>query len=141
MGGVKEPMKIRFVESLRVPICSHGHDKRVVGIAINNQCAVCRSVTSRDRNRKRRGWQGTDSSEAIYIKNLKTIRKELGLSVEEFCEYLQIPKGTYYGLQNQRRRAGKDIQVKVLYGVRRALADHRQKKAMESGYYTGIGGA
>ena len=88
-----------------------------------------------------RGWQGRDSTEAIYLKNLKTIRLELGLSVEEMARYCGISKGTYFGLQSQRRRAGKDMQHKVWKGVKKAIADYRRNAAHNGGYYRNIGGA
>jgi transposase-like protein len=128
---------------IKVRYCPRGHDKHEVGVSVNYQCAKCRKEMSLERNRSIRGWSGTDSSTAVYLKNLKAIRNELGLSVAEMARYCGISKGTYFGLQSNRRRAGKDMQRKVWMGVKKAIADHRRNaaQARPGGYYRNIGGA
>ncbi len=139
MGGGREPMKLYPPHNMKKRFCPRGHDKLEVGVAVNFQCAQCRKDASLRENRIRRGWKGGDSTNAVYIKNLKRIRLELGLTVNEFAAYMGISPGTYIGLQSERRRAGRDIQMKVLRGVVAAQRDAKRQRA-QGGYHLNLVG-
>lgn len=123
---------------IKVRYCPHGHDKEVVGVTRAHRCAECHRRQRLNGTRRDQDWKGTDSSQAVYIKNLTKIREEIGLTIKEFAAISGCHVSTLYRIENGERRAGRDLQMKILKGVHRSRKIKRERMVKDSGYYLNL---
>lgn len=111
--------------------CPNGHDKRVTGTVKGGRCLECKREKDRRANYKEIGHiPAKPLHSARYVKNLLTIRNELGLTRKEMAHFCRIDDETYRRIELKLQKAGITTQRNIVQGVvnaRRHVIRERKK--------------
>lgn len=111
------------------PFCSRGHDKRVIGVDLQGKCLICLQIWRERYSNKLARGNPRSLRRAQRIPNLKALRNELGITVQELSEASGVSHSAIYRLQNEVR-----ARPKTLAAILKVIAPLlRERKYEEAG--------
>jgi predicted transcriptional regulator len=114
------------VSELRVPICPKGHEKRVVGVSRHRTCLACNRETAKRHAARKRRANPDFAGEAVFIPNLRRVRRELGITARDMAEACGFSKSYWSQLEHGKRRASRRTQRRIVETVARIRARRRR---------------